>query len=202
MKEYFRIDGFDVSVQCTSRSFHLDTFEGTFSETVEQYLEEDSFSDGFEIVVTSKASFEKVAQLRGRIFDEEQLADLGMDLLDGADYIDQDAYNYATELVNCDEYIDNETIYTDEWSGYIELIYVNPEFRRQGIGSYLISNLAEILRYSMRVRLGFICTYTQPMDPKDWSPIDDPEMLNIMRSFFEKNAFREVDESNYFIRKY
>ena len=75
------------------------------------------------------------------------------------------AQNYSTELThfvgialdNLEDKFKENLVSSDEGLFYLEHIEVDRNFRRKGIGSYIMNNLQLILFYSMHISVNTIC---------------------------------------------
>lgn len=193
---------FEINV-CSSRMcFQYFDFEQSVQE---QLYEEREWSLGFSIKVLTSETGKEAAIMEGILFDELRIEEIGLSIEEAADYITQDEYNGACWMAGSEEYKNKSEIWKwapSCWSGYMSRLYVYDEFRGNGIGQYLLSNLSEILKYSLNINLRCICTYPNPENPTDWSVIEDEGMKKRMIGALKKSGFNEVGNEGYYVKGY
>lgn len=89
---------------------------------------------------------------------------------------------------------------------YIDKLYIKPEFRHKGLGSWLMENVEELIKfYYDKEAYGFV-TYPRPLDGRNPDDITEKldktsEMYQLMVNLITKNGFSEIQESNCFFKK-
>ena len=87
---------------------------------------------------------------------------------------------------------------------YIERLYVHPQYRNKGIGQYLLNNLDSILEFTLNRGIHSVSAYLKPTpeDRDDIVPMDDPDMLALMKKCYKAAGFKQVGRSRVFIQSY
>ena len=110
---------------------------------------------GMNFNVTVWCRRQQCAKLWGKLYDENLVYATGMDILNVADPVGREEVALAEAFNGCQELCAR----TEEWqniqgfSGYLQGLFVMPQFRRRGIGSYLLTHLEHILRHAMNIRI-------------------------------------------------
>ena len=90
----------------------------------------------------------------------------------------------------------------------VDNLLVNEENRNMGIGKYLWENIADIFEYFMNKDIHAIIVYPKPHtiikngNTFEKEPIEDDEMLQKMKSGLVLGGYKEIDNSNYFMKIY
>lgn len=170
----------------TSRNKSQVKLEKNFSDSI---MELDRYFFDFTISVLSNNK--KVAILKGTIFDNDLIENDDKTIDDIADSIDGDVEGAISMLYNETNYaVFGEVCYIDRF-------YILPNFRQKGIGSYLLSNLRDILRFLFDAKIEFFTTFISPHNyiDKKWIENDDKKMKKLMTSLFVKYGFKEIGNS-------
>lgn len=84
-------------------------------------------------------------------------------------------------------------------------LYISPEFRRRGIGGWLVENLEDIIFFYTGTRTcGFVvfpCPRGKIAYEKESAPDRNDEMYQDMVNLIERYDFAEIDNTNYFFKK-
>ena len=84
-------------------------------------------------------------------------------------------------------------------------LYISPEFRRRGIGGWLVENLEDILFFYTGTRtcgfVAFPCPGGKNAYEKESAPDRTDEMYQDMVNLIERYGFAEIDNTNYFFKK-
>lgn len=142
-----------------------------------------------------------VAIIEARLFNIDEIENDGEDLIDIADRIDQETYENIYELFNSKIY-DEDRIYQAH-ACYLERFYVMPDYRKKGIGKYLLENLSKILKYQTNADIRYTILQVVPLNYTNdkWQRIKKcSEMKNFMKSMYEKAGFKQIKKSNYFAK--
>lgn len=137
------------------------------------------------------------------IFDYDLIEEDGEDIVDVADSIEGDVYSNIEELVNS-KYFDNNDIFVGNICS-LERFYIVPEYRKKGIGKYLINNLCDLIKEHSNINISYIIAFLKPMDFIDnkWEDTPNPQkMKTIMLDFYKNNGFKRIKKSNYYVFKY
>lgn len=195
-EEYYRIHVW--SNRCDYECFD---FKEEFNKNV---YEEQNFSLKFEIEVYTSETEKKVAYISGTLFGEDEIEEYGIDIIEAADYIDQDIYDSMCWLSKSKIFkdIDDEWMFNNPFSGYLATFYIYEEFRGKGIASYIFNNLNRILKYSLNINLRCLCTYPQPQKAEKWENIEDEDLKKIMIKTIKKCGFKAIGKDNYYAKKY
>ncbi len=126
-------------------------------------------------------------------------------LVDIADSIDQEVYDAIATTVEAGllpEDMSDKPILC-----YLQTLHVKPEFRMQGIGSWLIKNLKDLLYFYYEKEIYGFVTYPRPSDNHtDDEEIEEiantDEMYQLMVNLITGNGFLNIKDTNYFFKNY
>ena len=147
-----------------------------------------------------------VAEISAFFIDESRSYNNGLSITTVADCMSQELLDTIKVLVKTEDY--DEIIFTPAYTCYIQTFYVYPEFRNMGIGKYLWENIADIFEYFMNKDIHAIIVYPKPHtiikngNTFEKEPIEDDEMLQKMKSGLVLGGYKEIDNSNYFMKIY
>ena len=147
-----------------------------------------------------------VAEISAFFIDESRSYNNGVSITTGAECMSQELLDAVKVLVKTEDY--DEIIFTPAYTCYIQTFYVYPEFRNMGIGKYLWENIADIFEYFMNKDIHAIIVYPKPHtiikngNTFEKEPIEDDEMLQKMKSGLVLGGYKEIDNSNYFMKIY
>ena len=147
-----------------------------------------------------------VAEISAFFIDESRSYNNGLSITTVADCMSQELLDAVKVLVKTEDY--DEIIFTPAYTCYIQTFYVYPEFRNMGIGKYLWENIADIFEYFMNKDIHAIIVYPKPHtiikngNTFEKEPIEDDEMLQKMKSWLVLGGYKEIDNSNYFMKIY
>ena len=147
-----------------------------------------------------------VAEISAFFIDESRSYNNGLSITTVADCMSQELLDAIKVLVKTEDY--DEIIFTPAYTCYIQTLYVYPEFRNMGIGKYLWENIADIFEYFMNKDIHAIIVYPKPHtiikngNTFEKEPIEDDEMLQKMKSGLVLGGYKEIDNSNYFMKIY
>ena len=134
------------------------------------------------------------AKLWGKLYDENLVYSCGMDILNAADPFGReevalaDAFNKSQELCVREEKWQN----IQGFSGYIQGVFVVPQYRRRGIASYLLTHLEKILRHAMNIRIRAVGISPMPVAELDGDVVEDMVLLAANRALLEKCGYHEI----------
>ena len=134
------------------------------------------------------------AKLWGKLYDENLVYSCGMDILNAADPFGREevalaeAFNKSQELCVREEKWQN----IQGFSGYIQGVFVVPQYRRRGIASYLLIHLDKILRHAMNIRIRAVGISPKPVAELDGDVVEDMVLLAVNRALLEKCGYHEI----------
>ena len=134
------------------------------------------------------------AKLWGKLYDENLVYSCGMDILNAADPFGREevalaeAFNKSQELCVREEKWQN----IQGFSGYIQGVFVVPQYRRRGIASYLLTHLDKILRHAMNIRIRAVGISPMPVAELDGDAVEDTVLLAANRALLEKCGYHEI----------
>ena len=148
------------------------------------------------------------AKLWGKLYDENLVYSCGMDILNAADPFGREevalaeAFNKSQELCVREEKWQN----IQGFSGYIQGVFVVPQYRRRGIASYLLTHLDKILRHAMNIRIRAVGISPMPIAEMDGDVVEDVALLTANRDL-NGMMYGDYDEeealgTGYFVRVY
>lgn len=134
------------------------------------------------------------AKLWGKLYDENLVYSCGMDILNAADPFGREevalaeAFNKSQELCVREEKWQN----IQGFSGYLQGVFVMPQYRRRGIASYLLTHLDKILRHAMNIRIRAVGISPMPVAELDGDVVEDMVLLAANRALLEKCGYHEI----------
>ncbi len=134
------------------------------------------------------------AKLWGKLYDENLVYSCGMDILNAADPFGREevalaeAFNKSQELCVREE----KWQIIQGFSGYIQGVFVVPQYRRRGIASYLLTHLEKILRHAMNIRIRAVGISPMPVAELDGDVVEDMVLLAANRALLEKCGYHEI----------
>ena len=134
------------------------------------------------------------AKLWGKLYDENLVYSCGMDILNAADPFGREevalaeAFNKSQELCVREEKWQN----IQGFSGYIQGVFVVPQYRRRGIASYLLTHLDKILRHAMNIRIRAVGISPMPIAEIDGDVVEDAALLTANRELLEECGYHEI----------
>jgi len=165
----------------------------------EMFLDESrySFCAGFEFlrVNTKTGESDRLAQVQVVLFDEDKIKKEGEDLAGIADCYSQDAFDSVDQYMRSKLYKNRCTKagYKATTLCYLQQLFVYPEFRHHGVGTYLLDNMSQIISYLYNSPVSCIITTPEPQDEKE-EVIEDPDgqMVKIMKKALRKANFKSL----------
>ena len=134
------------------------------------------------------------AKLWGKLYDENLVYSCGMDILNAADPFGREEVALAEAFNGCRELCAREQIWQNiqGFSGYIQGLFVMPQYRRRGIASYLLAQLDKILRHAMNIRIRAVGISPKPVAELDGDVVEDMVLLAANRALLEKCGYHEI----------
>ena len=152
----------------------------------------DYYGMNFNITVWCRGQM--CAKLWGKLYDENLVYSCGMDILNAADPFGREevalaeAFNKSQELCVREEKWQN----IQGFSGYIQGVFVVPQYRRRGIASYLLTHLDKILRHAMNIRIRAVGISPMPVAEMDGEVVEDAALLTANRELLEECGYHEI----------
>lgn len=149
---------------------------------------------GMNFNVTVWCRGQMCAKLWGKLYDENLVYSCGMDILNAADPFGREEVALAEAFNGCQELCVRE----DQWqniqgfSGYLQGVFVMPQYRRRGIASYLLTHLEKILRHAMNIRIRAVGISPMPVAEIGGDVVEDRELLLINRALLEHCGYHEI----------
>ena len=113
-------------------------------------------------------------------------------LAEVADSIDEDIAG-AFQYLEQSKIFDQSLPLMLRHSCYISTFYIDPKYRCQGLGTYLLKNFNRICRHMFNIPLNYIIVYPKP-------DLTEDEEKKRMCNFFEKNGFVPLKNSGYYAK--
>ena len=134
------------------------------------------------------------AKLWGKLYDENLVYSCGMDILNAADPFGREEVALAEAFNGCQELCAREEKWQNiqGFSGYIQGVFVVPQFRRRGIASYLLTHLDKILRHAMNIRIRAVGISPMPIAEMDGEVVEDAALLTANRELLEECGYHEI----------
>lgn len=141
-----------------------------------------------------------VATVAGAFFNYNLINAFDIDIIDLADAISDDTYRAIITL-------EDNTLYTETDMEcnplicYIRRLYVYPEYRNNGIATYIYENLQEIFEYITSDAIGMFITLPCPQEPTSsgtWKDTGDDIMFKKMIRLLNKHEFKPVGDGFYY----
>ncbi len=163
------------------------------------YAVDDEYSITEEIVATVNAIF----------FNIKDIYNEGVNIVDVADIIDTP---YTDDIVCAIEScLDNNLLSGTELNSiesicYLNRVYIYPEYRNNGIATYIFENLKDIFEYITGRESQIVLIYPKPQEPEGygWHNIEDKNniMLNKMISKIEQFQFKPFQDTGFYIKTF
>ncbi|MBQ9049581.1 MAG: GNAT family N-acetyltransferase [Lachnospiraceae bacterium] len=134
------------------------------------------------------------AKLWGKLYDENLVYSCGMDILNAADPFGREEVALAEAFNKSQELCVREEIWQNiqGFSGYIQGLFVMPQYRRRGIASYLLTHLDKILRHAMNIRIRAVGISPKLVAELDGDVVEDMVLLAANRALLEKCGYHEI----------
>lgn len=142
-----------------------------------------------------------VAIIEAQLLNIDKIEEDDEELVDIADMLDGEVYGNIYELRNS-KFYDEEAIY----QGYaccLEKLYVMPEYRKKGVGKYLINNLTKIIEYFTNTDITYtvLCLNPLCLNDEKWEQLkqEKTQMKNIMKKTYKAAGFKQIRNTNHFV---
>lgn len=149
---------------------------------------------GMNFNVTMWCRGQMCAKLWGKLYDENLVYSSAMDILNVADPRGREEVALAEAFNGSEEMC----VRAQEWqniqgfSGYLQGLFVLPEYRERGIASYLLTHLDRILYHALNIRIRAVGISPKPVAELDGDVVEDVELLRFNRSLLEKCGYHEI----------
>lgn len=187
-----------------SKSSWLFDTERTVQERAECEFE-GPFYQRVDLEIYDEDRVKLMAEIAAYCFDMSSV-DWSVDaLVDIADSIDQEVYDAIATVAEAGllpgDMSDKPILC------YLQTLYVKPEFRKQGIGSWLIKNLKDLLYFYYEKEIYGFVTYPRPSDGHSDDEeieeiIETDKMYQQMVDLITANGFLNIEGTNYFFKNY
>jgi len=173
--------------------------DSDLSDCIKYEKEEETDHSEFKLKIYNEQNNNKIALIEGRILHAADITNNGDNVVSIADRYDQEIYEATEELVNSKIYKDND------FPGdllYIARFYVFPEYRKNGIGTFLINNLIKMVEYFDSVEIQFAWAFISPhsyTSENKWVELkDNKEMTKVMEKLFKKAGYSKIGKRKYY----
>lgn len=156
-------------------------------------------------------TYADLAYIKLFIFDEWMSNER---ILEAGDEESCDSFNILNSFLNS-EYRNEENPSRDcdfwgtSYSGIIDTFYVNPEYRENGIGKFILNNLNDILYFTKQYKIHFLVTFPRPFVTQKGNKVldvdeycDDEKMTQKMINVLLDAEFKRIGDTNCYIREY
>ena len=202
LKPHYEKDGYiidtDVSI-IDDMDFEAHVHKYYFKTGFELYMVDDSYAPTDNIVAVVETVF----------FNIKHIYNDDVDIQDIADVIENDFgedISHAIDIfVNNTKYVSND-FEQSELLCYLHRLYIYPEYRDKGIGTYIFENVQDIFEYITGNKTKIIIIYPKPQEPKSngWGASEDNDgvMLNKMISKIEQFQFYPIEDTGFYIKDF
>lgn len=179
------------SLKVYSTRMEYDSFQ---LELTPQENEEANDYYGMNFNVTMWCRGAQCAKLWGKLYDENLVYRSAMDILNVADPMGREEVALAEAFNDCPELCSK----TAEWmgkqgfSGYLQGVFVEPEYRGRGIASYLLTHLDQILAHTLHIAIRAVGVSPMPFADLDGEIVEDADALARNRQMLEKCGYHEI----------
>ncbi len=161
-----------------------------------------SFKVGFNLYSIDEEGDEEdiVATVEGVFFRYNRIDEFNIDIIDIADAISDDTYKAIIALGDNNLFAEVDTEYMPLIC-YLSRLYVYPQYRNNGIATYIYENLQEIFEYVTSDSTSIFITLPCPQEPKlngNWENIRDDVMFEKMVRLLNKHKFKPVGDGFYY----
>ena len=137
---------------------------------------------------------EKVGYLLGTFFDvqsAQQHQHTAMDILNSFEQEGDPRY----QLFINDAHLNKKFASTEKNLFFIKCLYIDAQYRKQGIGHQIISSLEHILAYSSGFKIDYAITFPVGSEllKGDTCFIEDPCTIPSIKCFFSKLGYHSID---------
>lgn len=200
LKPHYEKDGYivdtDVSI-IDDMDFEAHVHKYYFKTGFKLYMVDDSYAPTDNIVAVVETVF----------FNIKHIYNDDVDIQDIADVIENDFgedISHAIDIfINNTKYVSND-FEQSELLCYLHRLYIYPEYRNKGVGTYIFENMQDIFEYITGYQTKIIIIYPKPQEPKrnGWSSSEDKGgvMLNKMISKIEQFQFYPIEDTGFYIK--
>ena len=202
LNPHYEKDGYiidtDVSI-IDDMDFEAHVHKYYFKTGFELYMVDDSYAPTDNIVAVVETVF----------FNIKHIYNDDVDIQDIADVIENDFgedISHAIDIfVNNTKYVSND-FEQSELLCYLHRLYIYPEYRDKGIGTYIFENVQDIFEYITGNKTKIIIIHPKPQEPKSngWGASEDNDgvMLNKMISKIEQFQFYPIEDTGFYIKDF
>lgn len=112
----------------------------------------------------------------------------------------------CTEIASIQPYLFDKDGFPSRYAGfnaniiYIDRLFINKEFRNQGIGGMILKNIYSIIRYMAKLDVGCVALLANPFEENSDTTIDDKDQIEKLIKFYEKCGFERIEETQYMFK--
>lgn len=184
-------------------SCFIDT-DKSFTESFDYEIDYNDFyfKAGFNLYPTDEDYEEKdvVATVEGVFFKYNLINEFDIDIIDLADSISDDTYKAIITLEDNSLFAKADIEYMSLVC-YLSRLYIYPEYRNNGIATYIYENLQEIFECVTGDQISIFITLPCPQKPTldgRWKNIRDDIMFEKMVRLLNKHKFKPVGDGFYY----
>lgn len=202
LNPHYEKDGYiidtDVSI-IDDMDFEAHVHKYYFKTGFELYTVDDSYAPTDNIVAVVETVF----------FNIKHIYNDNVDIQDIADVIQNDFgedISHAIDIfINNTNYVGND-FEQSELLCYLHRLYIYPEYRDKGVGTYIFENIQDIFEYITGYKTKTIIIYPKPQEQKSngWGASEDKDgiMLNKMISKIEQFQFYPIEDTGFYIKDF
>ncbi|TWH46762.1 GNAT family N-acetyltransferase [Sporomusa sp. KB1] len=142
--------------------------------------------------------------LHGIYFDIPSAKESGDNVFDVFDCISGDTSDLYRVLFDSDGNLIDEYVGITNTIFYLDLLYINDEYRNQGVGGKLVDMIKKILKYSLNLEAGCLIVNPIPIrrvNEHEYSLIDDDKeekrLTNKLKLFYKKLGYKNMPNETY-----
>ena len=156
--------------------------------------ENDYLGMNFNVTLWCRGSL--CAKLWGKLYDELLVYGSALDILNAADPFGPEEVALAEAFNECTQM----QVRTKEWkntqgfSGYLQGVFVLPQYRRRGIARYLLTHLHRILYHALNIRIRAVGVSSKPIAEMDGEPVNDAVQSALNREILAKCGYSEIQD--------
>ncbi len=165
------------------------------------------FKAGFNLFLIDEDCDEEdiVATVEGYFFNYNYIEAYDINIIDSADTISSDAYNAIVTLKNNNFLLAEVDIGCRPLICYLSRFYIYPNYRNNGIATYIHENLQEIFEYVTSDLTSIFIILPCPQEPTSderWQNVKDDIMFEKMVSLLNKHEFKPIGKEGFYYKSY
>lgn len=179
--------------------------EGNIEDNDILYSDYDKYVFFGDIQLIDTETEKTIATIEITYYDEDKILNDNMSLAEISDMICGDEHFAICTLLRSRLYkaeIDEEAMFVPLVTCYISRVFVYPEYRNMGFGTYIFENISKLSEYIYNMKVHAIVICPKPQEPTDEKWIDsideNGQKLKKMISILKKNGYRNICESEFY----